>query len=233
MAAESTAKLYAARPSKLYTIGQVLSLLQSEFPELTGSKLRFLEEEGLITPERTAANYRKYTEYHIDRIRVILDMQRTQYLPLKVIEQYLNDFEAGKKPAIPTSASIAPAISKLNAKKLSLIELIAETGITDSLISEAQAQNLIGEEPFDLSSVEIARALVNLRRFGISPRHLRGIKASADREIGIIEGVIAPVLGKKETSSKSSAAHYAREMDQQFAAIRASLIQSAIRKIES
>lgn len=232
MSSES-AKAFAPRLAKLYTIGQVLNILQPEFPELSSSKLRFLEEEGLVTPERTASNYRKYTENHIDRIRVILDLQRTQYLPLKVIEQYLNDIEGGKKPAIPTAANLQPAINRLSSKKLSKLELIGETAITEAMIREAQEQKLIGEEPFDSSSVEVARALVGLKRFGITARHLRGLKASADREIGIIEGVIAPVLGKKETSSRSSAAHYAREIEQQFAAIRSSLINGAIRKIDN
>lgn len=228
-----TAKAFAPRLAKLYTIGQVLNQLQPEFPELTSSKLRFLEEEGLVTPQRTASNYRKYTENDINRIQVILDLQRVQHLPLKVIEQYLNDIEAGKKPSIPTAATLQPAISRLSSKKFTKLELVAETGITDSLIAEAQEQKLIGEEPFDASAVEIARSLVALKRFGLTPRHLRGLKASADREIGIIEGVIAPILAKKETASKSSAAHYAREMDQLFSGIRAALIGAAIRKIDN
>lgn len=231
MAAEQ-AKAQSLREAKLFTIGQVLSLLQPEYPELTSSKLRFLEEEGLISPQRTASNYRKYTYRDVDRIRLTLEMQRSQHLPLKVIEQYLNDLEAGKHPSMPTAASIAPVISRLNSKRLTKIELISETGITEAQIKEAQEHHLIGSEPFDASSVEVARALVSLKRFGITARHLRGLKASADREIGIIEGVIAPILSRKEQSSRSSAAHYAHEMDQLFAAIRSSLIGAAIRKID-
>jgi hypothetical protein len=91
---------------------------------------------------------------------------------------------------------------------------------------------LLTEEPFDSSSVEIARAIVHLQRFGIQPRHLRGIKASAEREIGIIEGVVAPVLGKNDTASRSRAAHYAAEIENQFSSIRAELIRSVIGKID-
>jgi hypothetical protein len=91
---------------------------------------------------------------------------------------------------------------------------------------------LIAKEPFESSDVEIARAIVHLQRFGISPRHLRGLKASAEREIGIIEGVVAPVLGKNEAASKSRAAHYAKEIENQFATIRGELIKSVISKID-
>lgn len=122
---------------------------------------------------------------------------------------------------------------QLRARKLTALELTAQTSISDKLIAEAQELKLLPEEPFDHSAIEIAKALVNLQRFGISPRHLRGLKASADREIGIIEGVIAPILGKNETVSRSKAAHYAREMEQQFATIRTEIINAAINQIES
>jgi alpha-D-ribose 1-methylphosphonate 5-triphosphate synthase subunit PhnG len=88
-------------------------------------------------------------------------------------------------------------------------------------------------EPFEVGDVEIARALVHLQRFGIAPRHLRGLKASADREIGIIEGVVAPVLSKNDTANRSRAAHYAAEIENQFSAIRAELIRSVIGKIDA
>ena len=91
---------------------------------------------------------------------------------------------------------------------------------------------LINQEPFEASDVEIARAIVHLQRFGIQPRHLRGIKASAEREIGIIEGVVAPVLSKNDTASRSRAAHYAAEIENQFSSIRAELIRSVIGKID-
>ncbi|MFM6979919.1 MAG: MerR family transcriptional regulator [Micrococcales bacterium] len=223
----------AHRPSKLYTIGQVLNMLQPEFPELSSSKLRFLEEEGLVSPQRTASNYRKYTDYDINRIRVILDLQRSRYMPLEVIRQYLEDFEAGKKPNLPAGNTLQPAIIRLASKKLTKLELVAETGITDALIKEAQELKLLSDAPFDQVSVQIAHSLVGLKRFGLTPRHLRGLKASADREIGIIEGVIAPVLSSKDGSSRSKAAQYARDIEQQFAGIRNALIAAAISKIDN
>ena len=110
--------------------------------------------------------------------------------------------------------------------------MIAETAISDDLLHQAQEVQLLGIEPFESSDVEIARALVHLQRFGIAPRHLRGLKAAADREIGVIEGVIAPVLRKNDTGARSRAAHYAAEIENQFAAIRNELIRAVINKID-
>ncbi|MEY4425635.1 MAG: hypothetical protein RJB56_1262 [Actinomycetota bacterium] len=233
MAANAAAKLFTARAVKLFNIGQVLSVLNPEFPDLTPSKLRFLEEQGLVTPQRTESGYRKFTDLDIERIRIVLELQRDQYLPLKVIRSYLAELDEGKQPTLPGVASVNSAhLRQAKGKRFSRIELIAETAITDALISEAQDVSLLGEEPFDLAALEIARAVVHLQRFGIQPRHLRGLKASTDREIGIIEGVVAPVLGKNDTSSRSRAAHYAAEIENQFSAIRSELMRAAISKLD-
>ncbi len=217
---------------KLFTIGQVLSVLNPDFPDLSPSKLRFLEEQGLIEPQRTPAGYRKFSEQDVQRTRVILELQRDQYLPLRVIREYLEQLDSGKRPTLP---QVQASVSKLQAKnpiKLTKVALMSETGISAGLLQEAQTLTLIAKEPFEASDVEIARAIVHLQRFGISPRHLRGLKASAEREIGIIEGVVAPVLGKNEPASKSRAAHYAQEIENQFATIRGELIKSVISKID-
>jgi DNA-binding transcriptional MerR regulator len=233
MSAATAANLFEARQSKLFNIGHVLAELNKEFQDLSPSKLRFLEEQGLVSPQRTASGYRKFTQLDIERIRIVLELQRDQYLPLKVIRSYLADLDEGKQPSLPSGASVNPQhLRQARTKTFSKIELIAETAITDALISEAQDVNLIGVEPFEAKDVEIARAIVHLQRFGIAPRHLRGLKASADREIGIIEGVVAPVLSKNDTANRSRAAHYAAEIENQFASIRAELIRSVIGKID-
>ena len=217
---------------KLFTIGQVLSVLNPEFPDLSPSKLRFLEEQGLIEPQRTPAGYRKFSEQDVQRTRVILELQRDQYLPLRVIREYLEQLDSGKSPNLPQVQSSVSKLQPKNPIKLTKVALMSETGISAGLLQEAQTLTLIAKEPFESSDLEIARAIVHLQRFGISPRHLRGLKASAEREIGIIEGVVAPVLGKNEAASKSRAAHYAQEIENQFATIRGELIQSVISKID-
>jgi DNA-binding transcriptional MerR regulator len=234
VATSTAANLFEARQTKLFNIGHVLAELNKDFEDLSPSKLRFLEEQGLVSPQRTASGYRKFTQLDIERIRIVLELQRDQYLPLKVIRAYLADLDAGKQPSLPSGASVNPQhLRQARNKTFTKIELIAETAITDSLISEAQDVNLIGVEPFESKDVEIARAIVHLQRFGIAPRHLRGLKASTDREIGIIEGVVAPVLSKNDTASRSRAAHYAAEIENQFASIRAELIRSVIGKIDA
>jgi len=217
---------------KLFTIGQVLSVLNPEFPDLSPSKLRFLEEQGLIEPQRTPAGYRKFSEQDVQRTRVILELQRDQYLPLRVIREYLEQLDSGKTPSLPQVQSSVSKLQPKNPIKLTKVALMSETGISAGLLQEAQTLSLIAKEPFESADLEIARAVVHLQRFGISPRHLRGLKASAEREIGIIEGVVAPVLGKNEAASKSRAAHYAQEIENQFATIRGELIKSVISKID-
>jgi DNA-binding transcriptional MerR regulator len=217
---------------KLFTIGQVLSVLNPEFPDLSPSKLRFLEEQGLIEPQRTPAGYRKFSEQDVQRTRVILELQRDQYLPLRVIRDYLEQLDAGKTPNLPQVQSSVSKLQPKNPVKLTKVALMSETGISAGLLQEAQTLSLIAKEPYESADLEIARAIVHLQRFGISPRHLRGLKASAEREIGIIEGVVAPVLGKNEAASKSRAAHYAQEIENQFATIRGELIKSVISKID-
>jgi hypothetical protein len=120
-----------------------------------------------------------------------------------------------------------------NKVKFTELDLISATGITPALIAEARNAQLLNQEPFEAADIEIARSIMHLQRFGLQPRHLRGLKSSADREIGIIEGVIAPVLAKSDVSSRSRAVHYGLEIANQFASIHAELVRSALSKLDS
>lgn len=224
--------LTSARSVKLFTIGRVLGLLEAEFPDLTMSKVRFLEDQELIFPQRTDAGYRKYTEDDVQRLRVILELQRDQYMPLRVIKQFLDDLDAGNEPVLPNSTT-AKALRRKTSKKYSESDLIAESAITTALIADSREVGLLGKAPFTATDIAVAKAVVQLSRFGIAPRHLRGLKAATDREIGIIEGVVAPILAKNEAGSRSRAANFAAEIEEQFAAIRSELIRSVIDKIDS
>jgi DNA-binding transcriptional MerR regulator len=228
MAAKQPANIFANRSGKLITIGQVLNILSSDFADLTNSKIRFLEDQGLIVPTRTESGYRKFSAENVDRIRVILELQRDQFLPLKVIKNYLEDLDCGKQPTLP-QAPRRPSVSR----RFTKIELLAETGISESLLAEAQSIQLISTDSFAFGDIEIARALIQLQRFGISARHLRGIKAAADRDLGIIEGVIASVRAKGDAASKSKAANFANEMESQFSLIRSELMRAVLDKIDS
>ena len=214
---------------KLYTIGQVLTVLKPEFGDLSPSKLRFLEDQGLVTPERTDAGYRKYSEAQIERLRIVLSLQRDQYLPLKVIKEYLAELDAGRKPLLPSSNSV----SLRKGQRFSTAQLKSETGLSDLAFKEAADLGLFGPQPHSSHEVEIAFALVGLEQFGIQPRHLRGLKSAAEREVGIITGVTEPVLRKKAPESAARAAHIAREIAERFGAIRSHLISEAIDSIEN
>ena len=213
---------------KLYTIGQVLTVLKPDFGDLSPSKLRFLEDQGLITPERTDSGYRKYSESQIERLRIVLTLQRDQYLPLKVIKDYLDELDAGRQPLLPNSAT--PQLRK--GQRFSTAQLKAETLISDSVFREGVEQGLFGPQPHSAHEVEIAFALVALEQFGIQPRHLRGLKSAAEREVGIITGVTEPIVRKKAPDSAAKAGHVAREIAERFGAIRSHLVAQAVEEIE-
>jgi len=214
---------------RLYTIGQVLAVLKPEFGDLSPSKLRFLEDQGLVTPERTESGYRKFSDSQIERLRIILTLQRDQYLPLKVIRDHLDELDAGRQPLLPTAT---PA-SLRKGQRFSTAQLKLETGLSDAGFREGAELGLFGAQPHSSHEVEIAFALVGLEEFGIQPRHLRGLKSAAEREIGIITGVTEPVLRKKAPDSAAKAGHISCEIAERFGAIRSHLIAEVIEEIES
>lgn len=227
MAGNSARNIYPVPEGNLLTIGRVIELLKGDYPDLSPSKVRFLEEQGLLNPFRTDSGYRKYSEQHLERIRLILELQRDKYLPLRVIKNYLDDLDAGKQPVLPTETR-RPSVNR----KFTKLELIAQSGINETQLADAQSHGLIGTAPFQYGDIEIARALMALQRFGIAPRHLRGIKSAVDRDLGIIQGVVASVKKQRDPAAKSRAAEYASEIESQFATIRAELIRSVIDKID-
>jgi DNA-binding transcriptional MerR regulator len=227
MASSEVSSLFGAREAKLSTIGRVIELLTADFPDITPSKLRFLEEQGLVTPHRTESGYRKFTDTDIERVKLILELQRDKFLPLRVIKAYLDDLDAGKQPSLPTETR-RPSVNR----KFTKLELVAESGINETLLAEAQSISLIGEAPFEYSDIEIARSLMQLSRYGISARHIRGIKTAADRDLGLIQGVVASVKKQRDPSAKSRAAAYASEIESHFAKIRSELIRAVIDKID-
>ncbi|MEY3586837.1 MAG: hypothetical protein RL696_82 [Actinomycetota bacterium] len=213
---------------RLYTIGQVLAVLKPEFSDLSPSKLRFLEDQGLITPDRTDSGYRKYSETQIERLRIVLTLQRDQYLPLKVIKDYLAELDAGRQPLLPATS---PA-SLRKGQRYSTAQLKLETGLSDAAFREGAELGLFGAQPHSSHEVEIAFALVGLEQFGIQPRHLRGLKSATEREVGIITGVTEPILRKRAPDSAARAGHMAREIAERFGAIRSHLISEVIDSID-
>lgn len=184
MAAQSAR---ARENSHLLSIGQVLELLQSDFTDLSPSKLRFLEEQGLVTPQRTKSGYRKFTQAHVERLRFILTLQREHYLPLKVIAEVLDELDAGRDPIIPGSASRSAASILTPRRLLGRDELQRLTGATSRFIGEAIAAGLIpAAEVFPHETVAELTALLKLAEQGITPRHLRVVRVAAERDAELV-----------------------------------------------
>lgn len=225
----------ARRPgvSGLLSIGQVLARLRPEFPELTPSKLRFLEERQLISPARTESGYRKFSSNDMDRLRFVLTMQREHYLPLKVIRGYLDELDAGLKPELPgTATGPIPTILPTD-RKYRRDELVREAGATPQLLNDAiSASLIIPAETYGEPTVAVLKALVELQRSGIEPRHLRGFRASAERELGLIESALIPVSRRKDPSSRAKASELARDIAGQLEVVRSSLIRSALTQLD-
>jgi DNA-binding transcriptional MerR regulator len=217
----------------LLSIGQVLAKLNPEFPDLSPSKLRFLEERQLITPARTDSGYRKFSAADMDRLRFVLTMQRDHYLPLKVIRGYLDDLDAGRQPELPGGAVQAPSMLS-SERRLSRDELVREAGANAMLLNDAVSASLVvAADTFGEDVLAVLKSLVELQRSGIEPRHLRGFRAAAERELGLIENALMPVARRKDASSRAKAAEMAREIASQLEVVRSSLIRSALTRLDS
>ncbi|UOQ58333.1 MerR family transcriptional regulator [Leucobacter allii] len=180
------------QPSGLLSIGQVLARLQGDFTDLSPSKLRFLEEQGLITPARTKSGYRKFSQEHIERLRLILTLQRDHYLPLKVIAEVLEEVDRGRDPVIPGAAQ--RNVSSILAPKrvLSAEELRRATGASPRFLGEAIAAGLLpAAEVFPHDAVAQLTSLLELAARGITPRHLRPLRVAAEREAELIDHAVS------------------------------------------
>lgn len=234
MAARSAAA--ASRPSTaggLLSIGQVLAKLSPEFPDLTPSKLRFLEEQQLVSPSRTESGYRKFSAADVDRLRFILTMQRDHFLRLKVIRGYLDDIEAGRTPALLATGAV-PTTILVTERRYTRAELAREAGASPALLSDSISASLLAAaDTYGDDALQVLRALVELQRTGIEPRHLRGFRAAAERELGLIESALIPVSRRNDPSSRAKAAELAREIAGQLEIVRSSLIRSALGRLQS
>lgn len=184
----------AARKSapQLLSIGQVLEHLQNDFNDLTPSKLRFLEDQGLITPQRTPSGYRKFSHAHIERLRLVLTLQRDHYLPLKVIAEFLASVDAGEDPVIPGAAHRSASSILSPARVLSSEELLRQSGASPRLLAEGIAAGLLpATDVFPFDALTQLTALVRLQERGITPRHLRALRVAAERDAELIAHAVA------------------------------------------
>lgn len=232
-------------PARAYlSIGEVLGKLRSEFPDVTISKIRFLESEGLIEPQRTPSGYRKFTNADLERLRYVLLAQRDQYLPLKVIKDNLDAIDRGLQPS-PSGAvaptprfttvdnSLAPsAFSDSSELKLSRDELLSSSGISEEQLVELESYGLIQIKGryYDADALTVAKVVAEISAFGIEGRHLRAFKTAADREVGLVEQIITPLLRQKNPDSKARAQEVSREIASLSVRLHAALVRSGLNR---
>lgn len=240
-------RLEAQRPETVrqaaLNIGEVLSELKDEFPRVTASKIRFLEDKGLIIPQRTSAGYRKYSSSDVSRLRFILSVQRDQYLPLKVIKDHLDAVDRGEAPeALPGGAPAAPQLVNSDmaeaverkTRLVSLSELQGLSGASDELVDELLKFGLVEAQGglFDSNCIKVTKSAVLLASHGVEPRHLRQFRTAADREFSLIETIVGNEMRKPEVSARARAAEEAQEISRQCLEIHEALVQRAISQLD-
>ncbi len=219
------------RPSM--RISDVLSALQLEFPAVTTSKLRFLEEQGLIQPVRTPAGYRQYSPADIERLRFVLRMQRDRYMPLKVIGERLAALDAGLEEEPPTRARLAASdgVVRRTGSGMTAAALAAELGADPAFVAELVEAGVVTPGPrgeFDLWARDVVRAALAMREHGIDARHLRVFRAAVDRQSDLVSQVVAPLLGQRSASSRAHASTLAAEVGELCAQMHTALMRAAV-----
>ncbi|MEE1755523.1 transcriptional regulator FtsR [Streptomyces sp. SP18CS02] len=230
----------AGSADQLVSIGTVLNQLREEFPEVTISKIRFLEAEGLVEPQRTASGYRKFGPGDVERLAQILRMQRDHYLPLKVIREHLDALARGEQVALPApgpqrdlldGGPWEPGLDRPTVARVGRAELLAAAEAGEDELAEWESYGLITPEAdggYDAEAVTVAKLVADLRRFGIEPRHLRAVKAAADREAGLVEQVVAPLRRHRNPQTRAHAEATAKEMAALSVRLHAALVQTAL-----
>ncbi|MGM7677357.1 transcriptional regulator FtsR [Microbacterium sp. A94] len=215
----------------LLSIGQVLARLTPEFPDLTSSKLRFLEVQGIVSPSRTDSGYRKFSQGDIDRLRLGLTLQRDHYLPLSVIRDQLDEAAANGEAA----ATLAPPPSIVPApRRYRRDELLSAAGAGPQILNDAISTGIItAAEAYPESTVTLLRGLVALDRHGIEPRHLRTLRQSAEREVALIESSLSSLLRRTDATSRGKAREMAPELATKIDEVRAIFVREALARVLS
>ncbi|MFJ9538866.1 MerR family transcriptional regulator [Streptomyces sp. NPDC101225] len=221
----------------LMSIGTVLNVLRDEFPEVTISKIRFLESEGLVEPRRTPSGYRKFGAQDVERLAYVLRMQRDHYLPLKVIREHLDAMGRGEAvplPAVGRQREGEPLLEAPEGPTVARIgrdELIAAAGIGEQQLAEWESYGLVVPMPdgtYDAEAATVASLVVELGRFGIEPRHLRAMKGAAEREAGLVDQVVAPLKRHRNPQTRAHAEARTKELAALTVKLHAALVQTAL-----
>ena len=235
----------ALQPQQLLSIGDVLKYLKPEFADISISKIRFLETEGLVEPQRTASGYRKYSHADIARLRYVLSLQRDQYMPLRVIKERLDALDRGLEPddankvsprALVSVDSLPSAQDFLQNAPLRLthLELLELANAEKSQLDQAKEFGLISanSDAYNADDVAILKSVVALEKYGIEPRHLRPFKIAADRELGLITQVVSTLAHQKDPELAQQAQDVARDIAALSVGLHSSLVRAGLSQMD-
>jgi len=231
------------------SIGEVLTRLRPDFPDVTISKIRFLESEGLVEPERSSSGYRKFSREHLERLRFVLQAQRDQYLPLRVIKEHLAALDRGETPPAPTAAA-APGVptavavaeqlpgpeefaADASEVRLSRDELMGAAGVDPDQLAQLEQARLVAPVPgtssYDGDALVTCRTAAAMTQYGIEPRHLRPFVLAADREVALVEQVVAPLRRQRGAEAHTHADETTRELAALTVRLHVALVRSRLR----
>jgi DNA-binding transcriptional MerR regulator len=202
----------SAEPARAYFgIGEVIAQLRADFPDVSVSKIRFLESEGLIQPARSPSGYRKFGTADVDRLRYILTAQRDQYLPLRVIKDQLD--------------ADRPAPGPLTRR-----ELLDAAGIDEAKLAELEEFGLVRRSGrlYAPEALDAVQAIVALGRYGVQARHLRVLRTSAERETELIEQVVAPIMRQRSPGARDRASQAAQDIASLVLAVHAAVVEMTL-----
>lgn len=233
----------APKEEEFLSIGGVIALLSPEFPDLTVSKVRFLENEGLVTPERTASGYRRFSVEDRERLRYVLTAQRDRYLPLKVIRQELDALDSAIADGSTTALRPRPGADGVpgsvpddfrsdTVRRLTRENVIEQSDVDAGLVDALVDAGLIVAGPggfYDPEAVLIARTAHDLATHGVDVRHLRSFRTAADRQTGLITQIAGPVARQGDADARDRAAELAREIAALSVSLHSTLVTVAVR----
>ncbi len=233
------------------SIGEVLSLLKEEFPDVTISKIRFLESQGLLDPERTPSGYRKFYDTDVERLRWILRQQREHFLPLKVIKgrlrgggEEIEEIDEVAAPGgsgvgavpIPTADDSAPLSVSQTGTSMTLAELAKASGLEDSDLRDLERYGLLSGRKvatavyYDEEALNVAVLAAGFMKYGVEARHLRMYKIAGEREAAFLEQVVMPMLKQRNPQARRQAADALSDLTRLGQGLRAAMLRQALRK---
>jgi DNA-binding transcriptional MerR regulator len=232
-----------SRSRDYLSIGEVLDTLRDDFPDVSISKIRFLESEGLISPERTRSGYRKFYERDLARLRYILSLQRDHFLPLKVIRQRLDQADsnggalpaAEPAPAASSSGAVAPApAAEMSSVQMSRAELCKAAGLSDQQLRSLEDFGLLEASEggsYDENALLVAKSARKFFDYGVEARHLRMYRQFAEREANFFEQIVAPGARRRDPNAQSEASQAVRELAALSRQMKEAALRSSLREL--